>query len=102
MPCGPCKAATVIVCFLQTPALVSYTGTKSEPVAFVAVDMDVGRKSVDAEVAAVPKPRFVLAVEVFARSDRLFDESNAPLKDAYAATQDDPSYTFIESSVLLK
>lgn len=40
-------------------------------------------------------PKFVLAVEVFVKSDRLFDAINAPDNEAYAFNQIAPSHTFI-------
>jgi hypothetical protein len=43
-----------------------------------AAAVPAASKSVAADNAAVPNPKFVLAVAVFARSDRLFAESNAP------------------------
>ena len=45
--------------------------------------------------STLPRPRLVLAADALARSDRLFAVSNAPVRDAYAASQTVPSYTFM-------
>jgi len=53
-------------------------------------------------VAIVPRPRLVLEAEAELTSDKLLAAASMPDDEIYAATQDEPSYTFIAFATVSK